>query len=96
MSATGSAPSRLPGRLLDGLSIRSRVLLLSTLLLAGLIGSTLNLTSTLERNVAQIQRDADMARRIALIADIRSTFGDYRHWLTDGAVSWLVSGFAVS
>ncbi len=70
--------------------------MLSALLLAGLIGSTLHLTSTLKSNLAQINRDAEMARRIDLIAGIRSSFGDYRHWVTDTAVSWLLSGFAVS
>jgi len=96
MSAATPATPRSPGRLLDGLSIRTRVLLLSALLLAGLIGSTLYLTSSLKSNLAQINRDAEMARRIDLIAGIRSSFGDYRHWVTDMAVSWLLSGFAVS
>jgi signal transduction histidine kinase/CheY-like chemotaxis protein/HAMP domain-containing protein len=89
MSTTGPAPSWLPGRLLEGLSIKGRVLLLSAMLLAGLIWSTLYLTSVLGTNVAQIKRDAEMARRLDLVVDIRSSFGDYRYWLTDLAVSLL-------
>jgi signal transduction histidine kinase/CheY-like chemotaxis protein/HAMP domain-containing protein len=89
MSTAEPAPSRSPGSLLEAFSIKSRVLLLSSMLLAGLIWSTLYLTSTLGANVAQIKRDADLARRIDLIVDIRSSFGDYRYWLTDLAVSLL-------
>jgi signal transduction histidine kinase/DNA-binding response OmpR family regulator len=89
MSAAGPARFWSPGRLLEGLSIKGRVLLLSGMLLAGLIWSTLYLTSVLGTNVAQIKRDAEMARRIDLAVDIRSSFGEYRYWLTDLAVSLL-------
>ena len=89
MSAARPASSLSPGKVLEGLGIKGRVLLLSAMLLAGLIWSTLYLTSTLGTNVSQIQRDAEMARRIALIVDIRSSFGEYRYWLTDLAVSLL-------
>lgn len=79
-----------PGlRMLESLSIKARVLLLSGMLMLGLVATTVYLTATMSGNARLTTRSAELARQIDLVSDIRNTFGDYRYWLTDLAVSLL-------
>ncbi len=80
---------RLESRMLESLSIKARVLLLSGMLIFGLIATTAYLTATMSGNARLTTRNAELARQIDLVSDIRNTFGDYRYWVTDLAVSLL-------
>ncbi len=91
MTATAAAASAPQSwtRLLETLSIKARVLLLSGMLMLGLIATTAYLTVTMAGNAQLTTRNAELARQIDLANAIRNTFGDYRYWLTDLAVSLL-------
>jgi adenylate cyclase len=75
--------------MLRQLSIKTRVLLITAILTAMLAGTTLYMTAKLADNSRAVARTADLAQLSELAAQIRSTFGEYRYWLTDLAVSLL-------
>ena len=76
-------------RVLETLSIRVRMLLLSGLLMAGMLGITFYLTSTMSSNAKLVLLNAQRAHEIALAEDIHHDFSEYRYWLSDLAVSLL-------
>ncbi len=76
-------------RLLEKLSIRVRMLLLSVMLMAGMLGTTFYLTSAMSSNAKLVLLNAQRAHEIALATAIQKNFGEYRYWLTDLAVSLL-------
>jgi hypothetical protein len=76
-------------RILETLSIRARMLLLSGLLMAGILGITIYLTTAMSSNAKLVLLNAERAHEIALATAIQKNFGEYRYWLTDLAVSLL-------
>jgi signal transduction histidine kinase/DNA-binding response OmpR family regulator len=76
-------------RMLETLSIRSRMLLLSGMLIAGMLGVTAYLTTTMSSNAKLVALNAQRAQEIALADDIHHDFAEYRYWLSDLAVSLL-------
>jgi signal transduction histidine kinase/DNA-binding response OmpR family regulator/HAMP domain-containing protein len=75
--------------MLRRLSIKTRLLLASTILIVALAATTLYLTTKLAANSRLIERNAEIAELARLANNIRSTFGEYRYWLTDLSVSLL-------
>jgi signal transduction histidine kinase len=75
--------------MLRRLSIATRLLLLSGVLLVVLVGTTLYLTLELSDNAKAIARNNDLEELIDVANDVRTTFGEYRYWMTDLAVSLL-------
>jgi signal transduction histidine kinase/HAMP domain-containing protein len=75
--------------MLQNLSIRTRLLLLSGILIAMIAGTTYYLISKLVDNSRAVARNADLAALIDIAQDVRSNFGQYRYWTTDLAVSML-------
>ena len=75
--------------MLRQLSIKTRVLLVTAILIAVLAGTTLYMTAKLGDNSRAVAKTAELAQLTELAGQIRSTFGDYRYWLTDLAVSLL-------
>jgi signal transduction histidine kinase/CheY-like chemotaxis protein/HAMP domain-containing protein len=75
--------------MLANLSIKARLLLLSSALVFMIIASTLYLTHKLNENSEVVARNAELAKLIAVAQDVRNTFGEYRYWITDLAVSLL-------
>jgi signal transduction histidine kinase/DNA-binding response OmpR family regulator/HAMP domain-containing protein len=75
--------------MLANLSIKARLLLLSSALVLMIIASTLYLTHKLTENSEAVARNAELARLIDVAQDVRNTFGEYRYWITDLAVSLL-------
>jgi adenylate cyclase len=72
------------------LSIKTRVLLVTAILTAILAGTTLYMTAKLADNSRAVAKTAELAQLSELAGQIRSTFGEYRYWLTDLAVSLLL------
>ncbi|WP_018260733.1 ATP-binding response regulator [Methylobacterium sp. WSM2598] len=78
-----------PTHLLDHISIRTRLILLAFILMAGIIGTNLYLCTALNR-AAEAAARADRAMvRIEVANDVRNAFADLRYWTTDLAVSLL-------
>ena len=75
--------------MLRQLSIKTRVLLVTAILIAVLAGTTLYMTAKLADNSRAVAKMAELAQLTELAGQIRFTFGDYRYWLTDLAVSLL-------
>jgi adenylate cyclase len=75
--------------MLRRLSIKTRVLLVTAILTAILAGTTLYMTAKLADNSRAVAKTAELAQLSELAGQIRSTFGEYRYWLTDLAVSLL-------
>src|SRR5262249_48066687 len=71
------------------LSIKARLLLLSSGLVLLITASTLYLTHKLTDNANAVARNAELAKLIDDAQDVRNTFGEYRYWITDLAVSLL-------
>jgi adenylate cyclase len=76
--------------MLRRLSIKTRVLLVTAILTAILAGTTLYMTAKLADNSRAVAKTAELAQLSELAGQIRSTFGEYRYWLTDLAVSLLL------
>jgi adenylate cyclase len=76
--------------MLRQLSIKTRVLLVTAILTAILAGTTLYMTGKLADNSRAVAKTAELAQLSELAGQIRSTFGEYRYWLTDLAVSLLL------
>jgi signal transduction histidine kinase/CheY-like chemotaxis protein/HAMP domain-containing protein len=75
--------------MLGNLSIRIRLLILSSVLIAMVVASTYFLTSKLSDNSRAVTRNAELAELIDIAQGVRNAFGEYRYWLTDLAVSLL-------
>ena len=75
--------------MLRRLSIPNRLVLLSGVLVAILAATTLYTTAKLAANSRAVSRAAEVARQISRVDDIRTSFGEYRYWMTDLAVSLL-------
>jgi signal transduction histidine kinase/DNA-binding response OmpR family regulator/HAMP domain-containing protein len=75
--------------MLARLTIKTKLLLLSSILIAVLVGTTFYLTNKLIANTRAVARTAELAQLINVANDVRSTFGEHRYWVTDLAVSLL-------
>jgi signal transduction histidine kinase/DNA-binding response OmpR family regulator/HAMP domain-containing protein len=64
-------------------------LLLSGVLLGMLAGTTVYLTFELADDAKATARNNELAEMIDLANEVRTTFGEYRYWMTDLAVSLL-------
>ncbi|MGY2048408.1 ATP-binding response regulator [Methylobacterium sp. JK268] len=89
--ARGPAPGVAldPSRLLGRVSIRTRLVLLAVILMAGIIGTNLYLCGALNRAAAAAIRADRAMVRIEVANDVRNAFADLRYWTTDLAVSLL-------
>jgi adenylate cyclase len=54
-----------------------------------IMASTFYLTHKLADNSSAVTRNAELAKLIDVAQDVRNTFGEYRYWVTDLAVSLL-------
>ena len=75
--------------MLRRLSIKTRILVVTAILIAILAGTTLYTTAMLAANSRAVAHTAELAELTELANQIRSTFGEYRYWLTDLAASLL-------
>jgi adenylate cyclase len=75
--------------MLRRLSIKTRILVVSAILIAVVAGITLYTTAKLTANSRAVAETAELAELGELGNQIRSAFGEYRYWLTDLAVSLL-------
>jgi signal transduction histidine kinase/DNA-binding response OmpR family regulator/HAMP domain-containing protein len=73
------------------LTIRARLILLSTALLGVLVGTNLYLTRILSYNSQSAARTSDLVDLIAVANDARIAFGEVRYWTADLAVSLLTA-----
>ncbi len=71
------------------LSIRTRLIILSGLLLCLLIATNLFLTRKLENNSSAVATETELSEIIESATGARVAFGEMRYWLTDLAVSLL-------
>ncbi len=75
--------------ILRRLSIKTRILVVSGILIAILAGMTLYTTAKLTANSRAVAETGELAELGRLGNQIRTAFGEYRYWLTDLAVSLL-------
>src|SRR5215475_1731464 len=75
--------------MLRRLSIKTRILVVSAILMAILAGMTLYTTAQLAANSRAVAETAQLAGLSQLANQTRTAFGEYRYWLTDLAVSLL-------
>lgn len=75
--------------MLRRLSIKTRVLLVTAILITVLAGTTFYMTTKLADNSRAVAKTAELAQLSELANQIRSDFGNYRYWLTDLSVSLL-------
>src|SRR6266849_302418 len=75
--------------MLQRLSIRTRLLFLSGILIAMIAGATYYLITKLVDNSRAVARNAELAALIDIAQDVHNNFGQYRYWTTDLAVSLL-------
>jgi len=75
--------------MLQNLSIKSRLLWLSGVLIAITAGATFFLIAKLNDNSRAVARNVELAAEINIAQDVRDDFGQYRYWITDLAVSLL-------
>ncbi|MCP1843679.1 adenylate cyclase [Bradyrhizobium sp. USDA 4524] len=71
------------------LNIRTRVILLSSVLLVVILGTNIYLTRKLANNSAVVAEVADLIGVIEAANGARVAFGELRYWMTDLAVSML-------
>src|SRR4029453_7630107 len=71
------------------LSIKTRILVVSAILIAILAGMTLYTTTQLAANSRAVAETAELAGLSQLANQTRTAFGEYRYWLTGLAVSLL-------
>ena len=71
------------------LTIRSRLIILSGVLLCMVIATNLYLTNKLANNSAAVAKEAELSGVIESANGARIAFGEMRYWLTDLAVSLL-------
>ncbi|HZN29628.1 MAG TPA: response regulator [Xanthobacteraceae bacterium] len=70
-------------------SLRARLLVLSTVLVAILAGTTIYVAAKLAANSRAVAHVTELAKLINLVHDVQVVFGEYRYWVTDLAVSLL-------
>jgi len=70
-------------------NIRTRLLLVSALLIAVLLGITFYLVGKLEQNARAIVQTSELEHRSDGAKAVSVAFGEYRYWVTDLAVSLL-------
>jgi adenylate cyclase len=75
--------------MLRRLNIRTRLLLVSALLITVLLATTLYLVRKLEQNAHAIVQTSELDLRSDRAKAVSLAFGDYRYWVTDLAVSLL-------
>src|SRR3954471_23933143 len=75
--------------MLDRLSIRLRLVLLSITLVGITIGTNLYLTRALDRAAEAALVSDRIVSEIAAANEVRNAFADLRYWMTDLAVSLL-------
>ena len=75
--------------MLRRLSIKTRLLVVSATLIVALAAITLYMAEKLAANSRAVIRIAELVKLSNLADDIRATFGEYRYWQTDLAVSLL-------
>ena len=71
------------------LSIRTKLIILSGLLLFLLVATNLFLTTKLENNSSAVATETELSEIIESATGARIAFGEMRYWLTDLAVSLL-------
>ena len=71
------------------LSISARLVLLSSILLLILAGTSLYLSSKLEQNAEALRAEAHYVEVLQTASAAEKAFGDLKYWLTDLAVSLL-------
>src|SRR5262245_43089038 len=71
------------------LTIRTRLILLSSALLAVLIATNFYLTQKLTANSARTVEAAELLKAIEEANNVQIAFGEMRYWMTDLAVSQL-------
>src|ERR1700693_1210194 len=72
-------------------TIRTRLVILSGVLLCMLIAANLYLTRTLAKNSAAVATETELSSVIETANGVRIAFGEMRYWLTDLAVSLLTA-----
>src|SRR5262245_23737090 len=85
----GGRPLRPGATMLQNPSIKSRLLLLSGVLIAITALGTFFLIAKLNDNARAVARNVELAAEINIAEDVRDDFGQYRYWITDLAVSLL-------
>src|SRR4029453_7887719 len=86
--ATGSGARATTG-ILGRMTIRARLILLSSALLIILVATNLYLTHKLSTNSAGMVETADLLKTIEQANSAQLAFGEVRYWMTDLAVSLL-------
>ena len=84
-----SGVSRPAGGLLSRVTIRTRLIVLSSALLAILVATNVYLTRQLATNSAGMVETADLLKTIEEANSAQLAFGEVRYWMTDLAVSLL-------
>src|SRR5436305_13393629 len=79
----------MPAGLLGRVTIRARLILLSSALLIILVATNLYLTRKLSTNSAGMVEAADLLKTIEQANNAQLAFGEVRYWMTDLAVSLL-------
>jgi signal transduction histidine kinase/DNA-binding response OmpR family regulator len=77
--------------MINRLTIRARLILLSGVLLSVLVGTNLYLTRILANNSQAAARATELVDLTAVANDARIAFGDVRYWTADLAVSLLTA-----
>jgi adenylate cyclase len=75
--------------MLQKLGIKTRLLFLSGVLIAITAGTTFYLITKLDEHSRAVARNVELAGLIDIAQDVRDSFGQYRYWTTDLAVSLL-------
>jgi signal transduction histidine kinase/HAMP domain-containing protein len=83
------AVSGAPAGLLGRVTIRARLILLSSALLIILVATNLYLTRKLSTNAAGMVETSELLRTIEQANNAQIAFGEVRYWMTDLAVSLL-------
>src|SRR5205814_3483945 len=91
VTADGTAPRASGARtgLLGRVTIRARLILLSSALLIILVATNLYLTRKLSTNAAGMVETAELLRTIEQANNAQIAFGEVRYWMADLAVSLL-------
>src|SRR5258706_807109 len=88
--APGVQPAaRAPTGLLGRVTIRTRLILLSSALLVILVATNLYLSAKLSTNSAGMVQTAELLKTIEQANSAQLAFGEVRYWMTDLAVSLL-------
>src|SRR5712671_2646950 len=85
----GQSAARAPTGLLGRVTIRTRLILLSSALLVILVATNLYLSAKLSTNSAGMVQTAELLKTIEQANSAQLAFGEVRYWMTDLAVSLL-------